>query len=115
VYKIYIVNSNIIWFHFNDFKEICDLLDILEDNKAYVITFELIIKKYKFEFGNPSIVLSTPILIYKHSNPWLLSNYLNERIRLACDLYSLDTDWLELGNDGPGIWVKYQQINLLWE
>jgi hypothetical protein len=37
---------------------------------------------------------------------------LKERIRLACDRYALDESWLELGNDGPGVLVKYKEITI---
>lgn len=109
---MYIRNSYITWFHFNDFKEINEILDTLQPNKPYIMSFDLIIDRLGFQLGDPSIILGKPILISKDSNPWLISNYLKERIRLACDRYALDESWLELGNDGPGVLVKYKEITI---
>lgn len=110
---IYINNSYITWLHFNDLQEVSDLLSLLDDKKAYVISFDLIIDKSAFSLGNPSLILTKPILISRNSNPWLICNYLQERIRLACDLYGLDDTCLD--KDGPGVSVKYREINLYFK
>lgn len=112
---IYVVNSKFTWFHFNDFKEISDFLDILEHDKIYIVSFDIILDKLSYEFGDPTIVVSKPILITKESNPWLISRFLNERIVKSCDSYGLEEDWLKLGNDSPGILVRYKEINLNWK
>jgi len=98
-------------FNFCDFKDVQDFLDNLDHDKAYVLTFDLITDKSGYELGNPSIILGSPILISKNSNPWLISNYLSERIKLATWSYGLEYDM----KDGPGVIVKYREINLYFK
>jgi hypothetical protein len=105
---VYIRNCNITWFHFNDIKDIINLLDSIENNKIYVISFDLVTDKTAYELNDPSISLFKPILITKESNPWLINNFLKEKVRLACDKFWLDD--LNLPNGGPGILVKYREI-----
>jgi hypothetical protein len=112
---IFINNSHITWLHFIDFQELLDLLSLLDNNKAYVISFDLIFDKLSFSLGNPSLNLTKPILISKNSNPWLISSYLQERIRMACDLYNLDESCLAKGVDGPGLLVKYKEFNIYFK
>jgi hypothetical protein len=112
---IYFRNSNFIWFHFNDIQEINDFLDLLDHDKIYIVSFELIVDKLSYEFGDPTIVLSKPILITRESNPWLISKYLQGKISISCSSYGLDQEWLLLGNDSPGVIVRYKEINLNWK
>jgi hypothetical protein len=69
----YIRKPMITWINFCDFKDIIGLLDILDHNKSYVITFDLVINQMSYESGDPSLNLGPPILISKDSNPWLLT------------------------------------------
>jgi len=104
----YISNTNFTWFHFCDFQDVQDLLDILDHNKTYVVTFDLITDKSAFELGNPSLILGSPIVITKKSNPWLITKYLVERIRLANWTYRLEYD----NKNRPGVIVKYKELYL---
>lgn len=68
--------------------------------------------------GDPSLVLSKPILITKQSNPWLISNYLVERIKLTCNSFYLEDQLFSKENDiqtGPRVLVRYREINLFWK
>lgn len=110
---IYIQNCHISWLHFVDFQDLSDLLSLLDDNKAYVVSFDLIFDKSGFSLGNPSLVLGKPILFSRNSNPWLLTNYLQERLRIAANSYFLDDSSLD--KDGPSVLVKYKEINLYFK
>jgi len=111
---IYITNSSISWFSFFDLNEISDFLDNLEYNKTYIISFDLIFDFLSYEVGDPSIILTKPILINKETNPKLISNFLNERVKTSCYSYDLDVSCLK-DNEGPGILVRYKEINLFWK
>lgn len=69
-----------------------DLLSNLEKEQAYVVTFDLFVSSLTCWEETPSIALSKPILITKNSNPELISNYLKERLNIACDTFDLDED-----------------------
>jgi len=98
-------------FQFNDYIETSRFLSRLEDDKIYVITFEFI-PSFIQDYGeDPTIFLSKPVLITKNSNPRLISNFINERIQLSCRLFYLDDSLLE-NNMGPGVIIKYKEINL---
>lgn len=114
---IYLRTGFINRFYFNDAKEISDFLENLEENKSYLITFELILSWTQHEDGYPVINLSKPFLITKNSNPHLISNFIKERIGLACDSYLLNEDIIDMmvGPDTPGIIVKYSQIKILFD
>jgi len=85
-------NNLITWFFFNDKFEVMDLLSNLEKEQAYVVTFDLFVSSLTCWEETPSIALSKPILITKNSNPELISNYLKERLNIACDTFDLDED-----------------------
>lgn len=103
---IYINKADFIWFDFADFKDIMDLLSNLEENKAYVVTFELILDQVTYEAGDPTIILAQPILISKRSNPWIILDYLSPRVLSACNSYNLGE------NLDFWILVKYKEINI---
>jgi hypothetical protein len=67
-----------------------------------------------YEEDSPVISLSKPILISKNSNPRLISNFINNQVRLACDNYYLDESKMDMmiDKDGPGVIVKYNEINI---
>jgi hypothetical protein len=68
-----------------------------------------------YEEDSPVINLSKPLIITKNSNPKLLSTFLKQRIRLACDYNYLDEDNLNMSmdsKDGASVLVKYKEINL---
>jgi hypothetical protein len=109
---IYFRDFIISWFYFFDFKEISDLLDCLDYDKAYIISFNLILDVSGYDLDQPSIILSKPILISKKSNPWLISRHLNEQVRIACESYNLDESCLKQGNESPAILIRYKEINL---
>ena len=101
-------------FYFGDSKEISDFLKNLDSNKTYIVTFELIFDWDAYEIGEPSLVLSKPILVTKESNSQLISDYIIERSYSACDLYSLDEIiWKDF--DQLGILVRFKEINLFWK
>jgi hypothetical protein len=62
----------------------------------------------------PSIILSKPILVNHNSNPFLISELITNRINLIFERYYLDDSFItQIGkDDGPGIIIKYQRINL---
>lgn len=111
----YIRNSYINRIYFHDHQEISDLLYNLEDNKIYVITFDFIISWLQYEEDSPVINLCKPILITKHSNPRLISDFIQSKIRIACDNYYLNDDIMDklIEADGPGVIAKYSELYLL--
>lgn len=109
---VYIRNCNVIWFQFNDIKGITTFINWLDPNKVYVIYFDLITDKSKHDLNDPTILLSKPILITKESNPWLINNFLKEKVRLACDKYGLNDINLEI--EDVGILVKFRQIIIFY-
>ena len=104
----------------SEFLHICDALEVkyfldhLEDDKFYVVTFDFIISKCTYDPDNPFIVLSKPIVITKYSNARLISNYIFNRINIACNTYCLDEDLLNMlsTGDGPGVIAKYSEIKI---
>jgi hypothetical protein len=110
-------NSSFIRLYFTDRLEIQHFLADLESDQAYVVTFEFVYSWLQYDEDSPIINLSKPILVTKSSNPRLISNFLNERIRLACDSYYLDETVLEdysntNKEDKPGVILRYAKINL---
>jgi hypothetical protein len=59
----------------------------------------------------PTITLSKPILVTKNSNPELISNYLKQRINIACESLNLQETSSD-NSDGPVTVVNYSKINL---
>jgi len=114
--RLFIFNNPIVTrFHFNDYIEVSLFLNQLEIDKVYVVTFDFVISWIQYDEDSPVINLSKPILITRNSNPRLISNFITSRIRLACDNYYLDENIIDMliEQDGPGVIVKYNQINLL--
>jgi hypothetical protein len=95
---------NLLWLSFSDYKEIMNLLCLLDHNKAYIVTFDLILDQSGYQLGDPSIILGSPILISKDSNPWLISKYLSSKVVKSCNSYDLN-DQTEVS-----ILVKYREI-----
>lgn len=100
----YLRKPNLVWLSFGDIKEIMNLLCLLDNNKAYIVTFDLILDQSGYQLGDPSIILGSPILISKDSNPWLISNYLVSKVVKSCDSYDLN-DQSEVS-----VLVKYREI-----
>lgn len=88
------------------------MLSELETEQAYVVTFELFVSSLMCCEETPSITLTKPILITKNSNPELISNYLKDRINIACETLYLDEASFENKSDGAVVVVKYAKINL---
>jgi len=111
-------NSSKIRLYFNDYLEIIHFLGSLEQDKVYVLTFELVVSWFLFEEDSPVLNLSKPILVTKNSNPKLIFKFINDKIRLACDTYYLDDTILEMiecsdnYEDKPGVIIKYAEIKL---
>jgi hypothetical protein len=103
-------------FYFSDSLDIKLFLQELEIDKAYVVTFELIISEIIDTENPPVITLSKPILVTKNSNPLLITKFINNQLAKADNNYNLDYDLLINMRDGgktvPYIIVKYNQINL---
>jgi len=113
--KLFVFSNPIISrFYFNDYLEVKHFLNTLEVDKTYVITFEFILSLLLFEEDSPVLILSKPILITKNSNPRIISNFIKNQVRIACDNYYLDENIMDMmiDQDGPGVIVKYNQINL---
>lgn len=106
---ICIRKADFIWFNFSDFKDIMNLLSLFEDNKAYIVTFDLIIDQSGYESGDPSLLLGLPILVNKNSNPWLISRYLTEQVVKAINSYNLES------NTELAILVKHKEIRIFWK
>ena len=105
-------NNLTTWFYFNDIFEIRDFLDELEYNQAYVVTFDFFVDSLMCCEETPSITLSKPILITKNSNSELISNYLKERVNIACDTFDLQETSSDNKMDSPVVVVNYSKINL---
>jgi hypothetical protein len=99
-------------FYFSDLNEVNDFLINLDYDKSYIVTFDLILNWLNYELGEPSIILGKPILVSKDSNSKLISDFINEKVQIACDSYSLDENLFNKNLDGPGILVRYREINL---
>nr|AWX52927.1 hypothetical protein [Lactarius sp. (in: basidiomycete fungi)] len=101
-------------FYFNDSLEIHQFLERLEKDKVYVLSLEFILSWLSYDEDSPVITLSKPILITKNSNPRTISKFISERMNLMIDSYFLDDEIIQnLGsNDGPGVLLKYREINL---
>jgi|ERR1700760_1726582 len=99
-------------FHFCDSIEITKFLNTLEHDQAYVVTFDFIYSTLMYNEDVPTINLSKPIIITKNSNPETISNFIKERVILACNIHYLEESMLESNNlsnklDAPGIIVNY--------
>lgn len=112
--KCYLGNVYTHRFYFNDYNEIQDFLNNLDNGKSYLITLEFILSWLIHDENSPVIILSKPILVSRDSNPWLISNFIKTRINLACNNYYLDENILDMMSDpeGPGINVKYSEIEI---
>lgn len=67
-------------------EDIKQFLNILEDNKIYII-IPFISKNCKV--NEPHIILSRQILVTNSSNELLISNFINEEIEKAIELYNM--------------------------
>ena len=105
----YLRKPELVWFNFGDFKEIMNLLSLLESDKAYIVTFDLILDQSGYQLGDPSIILGPPILISKDSNPWLISNYLLSKLVKSCNSYDLDDQ------TDVSILIKYREFNFYFK
>jgi hypothetical protein len=108
-------------FCFTNYEEtsfpFCDTLDLtiflesLEIDNVYVVTFEFIYSTLMYSEDTPTINLCKPILITKNSSPKVISKFLNDRIRLACNVHYLEDIVLD-NTDRPSVLVHYAKINL---
>jgi hypothetical protein len=96
-------------FYFNDYFEVKQFLSKLESDKIYVLSLELILSWPLYNEDDPSIVLSKPFLVTRNSNYKLISEYIQSRINIACNLYSIE-DMTEDNITDPGVLVKYSEI-----
>lgn len=108
----YLENAHITWFKFWDKCEVKDFIELLDDNKAYLVSFELILDMESFEQGDPTLLISSPILISKDSNPKLISKFISKKAISACYSYNLTHD---IAKEAPSILVKYKEIYLFWK
>jgi len=108
----YFENAHITWFKFWDKCEVKDFIELLDYNKAYLVSFELILDMEGFEQGDPTLLISSPILISKDSNPKLISKFISKKAISACYNYNLYHD---IAKEAPSILVKYKEINLFWK
>lgn len=110
-------NCSVTIFYFYDIIEIVKWLETLEQNQAYVVTFDFVFSFLTYNDDSPLINLAKPIIVTKNSNPNLISTFIRERIRLACDSYYLDDQIMDMlsKDDGPAILEKYKEINLYWK
>lgn len=99
-------------FLFNDYIEVTRFLKTLETGKAYVVSLEFIPSWLDGDDDEPVITLSKPILITKNSSARLISNFIKNKINQTCNNFYLDEDLLKSDNNGPGVLVKYKEINL---
>lgn len=110
--NIFLLNNPLVTrFYFNDFLEVKHFLELLENDNVYVVTFEFVYSWLNYEEDGPIITLAKPILVTKNSNSKLISNFIVNKIQLACDSYYLDYEFNDK-LEGPGVLVKYQKINL---
>ena len=79
----------------------------LDNNKTYIATFNLIFNWESHELGEPSLVLSNPILITKESNSQLISDFIIDRVNSA--YYSYDLNSI---NIDPIIFIQFKEINI---
>lgn len=110
IFTIYDPLVNIL--HFQDNLELTEFLSELEADKNYVVTFNLIQPEMDGDDENPSITLSKPILITKNSNPKLISDFLEDKIQLACNSFYLDESLFEIEDKGLVVIVRYNEINI---
>ena len=95
--------------HFFDTTEISIFLeDTLEKDKVYIVSLELIKLYPEYSEGDPTIVLSEPILITSNSNPNLISNFIQDKIRWASLIYDLQ----DSTDNSNKVLLKYREINI---
>lgn len=95
--------------HFFDTTEISVFLeDTLEKDKVYIVSLELIKLYPEYSEGDPTIVLSAPILITSNSNPNLISNFIHDKIRWASLIYDLQ----DSTDNSNKVLLKYREINI---
>lgn len=107
-------NNNQSIFYFSDVEEIIKWLNTLDENQCYVVTFDFILSILTYNEDSPVINLTKPILVSRDSNPRLISDFLKQRISLACDSYYLPDEILVMLNkyDGPATMVQSTKLNL---
>jgi hypothetical protein len=63
-------------FLFSDWLEVTKILNGLENDTIYVVSFEFILSWETYDEDSPVITLSKPILVTKNSNPKLIAKFL---------------------------------------
>ena len=120
--NFYISNSLSCYFYFNDYIEVKKFLDQLELDQIYVVTFSLSFDfdgTYSNSFNlthkdktnvddTPNISLSKAILLTSNSEPELISNFILNRVSLACNIFNLDENE-DLQN--LKVFVNYSKLN----
>jgi hypothetical protein len=102
----------LIFFDF-DILELKKFLIKLEDDKIYVVTLDFVVSWMMYDEDTPSMILSKPILITKNSNPRVMSDFIMNKLNSAVDTYYLDDSIMQkVGSEGPGIILRYKEINI---
>jgi len=99
-------------FYFCDIIEVTKFLSSLEKDQAYVVTFDFIYSILMYADDTPTISLGKPILITKNSDPEVISNYLKDKVILACNTHYLNYPNMGDPIDGIAVIVNYAKINL---
>lgn len=86
----------------DDFTDIKDFLEKLDEDKVY-ITVEEWIPDFTKDSEDDFIFLGEPFLITKNSNPWLIFNYIRDQIG--------KTKFPEI-QDNSICLIRFQQLNI---
>lgn len=110
--NICIVNyPDIYLFNFSEISEWKSFLKSLEIGKLYVVSLELVLDMDLYNYEDPTIVLSKPILITRDSDPILLAGYaISVEVR-AGFMYDLHINY-KSAIKRPMIIAKYKEIIL---
>ncbi len=109
-----LLNPEVTIFNFSDSLEVKTILENLMQDKIYVVTFEFICSFTTYNEDAPTINLSKPIIITKNSNHQTISKFIYSRIDECVNTFYLEDSLIFNKNkeDGPGVIVKYQEINI---
>src|SRR6266567_87857 len=88
-------------------------INILYDS-IYTFSFIIICSFTTYNDDAPTINLSKPIIITKNSNHQTISKFIYSRIDECVNTFYLEDSLIFNKNkeDGPGVIVKYQEINI---
>jgi hypothetical protein len=102
-------NLSNIRFYFNDSSEVKQFLNKLDSDNINILSLEFILSWPLYNEDDPVIVLSKPFVVTRNSNCKLISEYIQSRINIACNLYSIE-DMNEDNIIDPGVLVKYGKL-----